>query len=224
MPVVPTLNQDYPAWHLGREHYALWYLEILDPDLLVYLATLREHFSDILYTPNTRQFHITLFICGFFNALNTADAILAAEKSKYNDNFSEQQFKQQQRQLQQLSFTNIQLKTGQINSFQSALFIEIQDDFEQLAQIRQCLNMNSVEIAPIEYCPHITLGLYKHAMNSDDVFARIAKLQQQQFNIDFQQISFGSYQAQLLQGPLTVYEQYPLLAHIHGLDKEQQIA
>ena len=80
MPVVPTLNQDYPAWHLGREHYALWYLEILDPDLLAYLATLREHFSDILYTPNTRQFHITLFICGFFNALNTADAILAAEK------------------------------------------------------------------------------------------------------------------------------------------------
>ena len=59
MPVVPTLNQDYPAWHLGREHYALWYLEILDPDLLAYLATLREHFSDILYTPNTRQFQTT---------------------------------------------------------------------------------------------------------------------------------------------------------------------
>lgn len=222
--VVPTLNQDYPEWHLGRQHYALWYLEILDPALLDYLTALRDQFSDILYTPNTRQFHITLFICGFFNALNTSDSILAAEKSAYNDNFSEQQFKQQRQQLQQLSFNNIQLKTGQINSFQSALFIEIQDDFEQLTQIRQCLNMKNDEIAPIEYCPHITLGLYKHTMNSDEVFARIAKLQQQQFNIDFQQISFGSYQAQLLQGPLTVYEQYPLLAHIHDFDKEQQTA
>lgn len=206
--VVPTLNQDYPDWHLGRQHYALWYLEILDPQVLAYLTTLREQFSDILYTPNTRQFHITLFICGFFEALNTKT--IQDQQQLLNDDYSLVQLQQHQQQLKQLSFQNMQLGTGKINSFQSALFIEIHDPEQKLKQIRNTLNIHNNEIAPLEYCPHITLGLYKHTLNSDDVFARIAQMQQQQFNLDIEHITFGTYQAQMLQGPLNAYYQHRL--------------
>ena len=208
--VVPTLNQDYPDWHLGRQHYALWYLEILDPQVLAYLTTLREQFSDILYTPNTRQFHITLFICGFFEALNVQT--IQDQQQFSDDDYSLVQLQQHQQQLKQLSFQNMQLSTGKINSFQSALFIEIHDPEQKLNQIRNALNIHNNEIAPIEYCPHITLGLYKHTLNSDDVFTRIVQMQQQQFNLNIKHITFGTYQAQVLQGPLSAYYQH-LLQH-----------
>ncbi len=35
--VVPTEARDYPEWHLGRERYALWYIEVDDPVLISYL-------------------------------------------------------------------------------------------------------------------------------------------------------------------------------------------
>ena len=43
--VVPTEDRDYPEWHLGREHYALWYIEVNDPVLVSYLTQLREQFQ-----------------------------------------------------------------------------------------------------------------------------------------------------------------------------------
>ena len=46
--VVPTEARDYPEWHLGRERYALWYIEVDDPVLISYLTQLREQFSDLL--------------------------------------------------------------------------------------------------------------------------------------------------------------------------------
>jgi len=85
MPVVPTLAQDYPEWHKGRTDYSLWYLEIQSPELLLYLDHLRQHFSDLLFTPNTRQFHITLFICGF----------LTTHQQVWDDDFSQQRLQRQ---------------------------------------------------------------------------------------------------------------------------------
>ncbi len=63
--MVPTPIRDYPEWHLGRQNYALWYLEINDQKLVHYLDQLRAHFSEFLVEPNHRQYHVTLFICGF---------------------------------------------------------------------------------------------------------------------------------------------------------------
>jgi hypothetical protein len=57
--VVPTEARDYPEWHLGRERYALWYIEVDDPVLISYLTKLREQFSDLLYQSNQRR----LFFC-----------------------------------------------------------------------------------------------------------------------------------------------------------------
>ncbi|WP_180173342.1 2'-5' RNA ligase family protein [Acinetobacter sp. YH12029] len=211
--VVPTLNQDYPDWHQGRHHYALWYIEIQDPELLAYLTALRAQFLDLLYTPNTRQFHITVFICGFFQELNKTQLFDHSEQ-RWNDNFSADELALHQQQLRQLSLSNIRLCTGQINSFQSALFIEIVDVERKLDHLRQALNLSSNEIAPIEYCPHITLGLYKQAWNSDDIFERIQQIEQHSFDFESEQLTFGHYQAQVLQGVLSPYYQHQFRQNI----------
>ncbi len=200
MPVVPTLAQDYPEWHKGRTDYSLWYLEIQQPQFLHYLYQLRQHFSDLLYSPNTRQFHITLFICGF----------LTVHEQKWDDDFSHQQLQQQIEILNSELKFSFKLKSGYLNSFESALFIEIEDIQGSLAEIRHQLYACSEEVAPLQYCPHITLGLYKDNINSDTVFARMQNILQQQFEIQVQQLTFGTYHAQTLQGPLTPYHQFIL--------------
>lgn len=199
MPVIATLQQDYPEWHLGRTEFSLWYLEIHSPALLTYLSQLRQQFADILLQPNTRQFHITLFICGFWNAQHSA-----------SDNFSVKQLQVHQHQLQQLNVQPFRLKTGKINSFESALFVEIEDPDQVLGQIRQALNMCSDEIAPLDYCPHITLGLYGHNLNSNEVFARVAEVQQQSFEFEVNTLTFGTYHAQQLQAELMAQHYFHL--------------
>lgn len=196
--VVPTEAHDYPEWHQGRPHFGLWYVEIRDPALLEYLETLRAHFSDLLFQPNTRQFHITLFICGFYTP----------NLAHFNDDFTHAQLSQQIQLFQQQSWSNIQLKTQQLNSFDSALFVEILDSADRLRQIRHTLEQCSDEIAALDYCPHITLGLYKHAVSSDHVFERMHQVKQQSFHLDIDQLTFGYYQAQQLQGPLTALYQH----------------
>lgn len=200
--VVPTLTHDYPEWHKGRDDFSLWYIEILDPELLDYLNQLRAHFSDLLYTPNQRQFHITLYICGFFTE----------SEAQFDDDFNVDLFTQQC-QLLSHGFNNVfKLKTIRINSFESALFVEISDDalFHPLQQIRQLLSQSSAEIAALDYCPHITLGLYKDPIKSDLIFERIQQFKQQQFEFQVDQLTFGTYQAKILQGQLTAYHQHRL--------------
>lgn len=199
MSVVPTIAQDYPEWHKGRSQFCLWYLEIHSPELLNYLEQLRSVFADFLFKPNKRQFHITLFVCGFLNPRHI-----------YNDDFPLEKFNAQLQQLQLSNIESFQLKTGKINSFESALFIEIEDPSHGLAGIRQQLYQCADEIAPLSYCPHITLGLYGKNFNSDDIFQRIQSIQQRSFEFKVEHFTFGTYVAQQLQGPLSVYQQFNL--------------
>ncbi len=79
--LVKTEIRDYPEWHHGRTDYALWYIEIDQPELVEYLDAIKIHFSDFLIRSNQRQYHITLFVCGFLNT----------HLSPYNDDFSHEQ-------------------------------------------------------------------------------------------------------------------------------------
>lgn len=76
-----------------------------------------------------------------------------------------------------------------------------------LSEIRQQLYACSEEVAPLQYCPHITLGLYKDHINSDVVFERMQHIAQRKFEFQNRQLTFGTDHAQTLQGPLTSYHQ-----------------
>lgn len=194
--MVPTSIRDYPEWHLGRQNYALWYLEINDQKIVDYLDALRAHFSEFLVEPNSRQYHITLFICGF----------LTHETELYSDDFSLSELEQQREILRKENFAPFHLKIGSVDSFSSALFVEIQDIKNTLPQIRQKLGLVSNEIAALEYCPHITLGLYKKDYSSDLILRKISQLPVQykhaEFDLKVEHLTFGYYQAQTLQGKL----------------------
>lgn len=198
--MVPTSIRDYPEWHLGRQNYALWYLEINDQKLVDYLDRLRRHFSDFLLEPNSRQYHVTLFICGF----------LTDESKLYKDDFSFSEFEQQREILRKEDFAPFHLKIGAVDSFSSALFVEIQDAGNILSLIRQKLGMGSNEIAALDYCPHITLGLYRENYNSDLILQKISELPVQykhaEFELKIEHLTFGYYQAQTLQGKLYPYQ------------------
>ena len=197
--VIPTQQHDYPEWHRGRERYVLWYLAVQHPALECYLQQLKQQFSDVLFRPNTRQFHITLYICGFY-----------AAKKHWEDDFPESQFQQQVQALQQLQLEPFQLKVGGINSFDSALFVEVQDQSQQLARIRQALSVGGAEIAALQYHPHITLGLYQTACSTNLILQCIQNLPVQYFDLDIHHLNFGYYQSHTLQGELFSTHQFPL--------------
>lgn len=198
--VIPTDHRDYPEWHYGRQQFALWYIEITDVALLEYLQYLRQLFSEFLYQPNERQFHITLFICGF----------LTEQLPALNDDFSLNLLQTQLKYLKQKPLVKFQLKTAQINSFESALFLEVDDSTSVLNQYRQILSQHSNEIAPLNYCPHITLGLYREAFSVQQILQKIAQIEQQNFSFDVEQLTFGCYQASQLQGTLSAHTQIQL--------------
>lgn len=194
--MVPTSIRDYPEWHLGRQNYALWYLEINDQKIVDYLDALRAHFSEFLLEPNHHQYHITLFICGFLNQ----------ETKVYSDDFSLSELEQQSEILRKENFPSFQLKIGSVDSFTSALFVEVQDTENILSKIRQKLGLISNEIAALDYYPHITLGLYKTDYSSDLILRKISELpvqyKQAEFDLKVEHLTFGYYQAQTLQGQL----------------------
>ena len=199
---IPTETHDYPEWHKGREDYALWYVEIDHPELFAYLNQLRQTFANYLYQPNTRQFHITLFICGF----------LTDQQSQFDDDFIIQKFQQQVKLLVKNNLNIFQLKTGQIQSFESALFVEIFDIENSLSNIRSLFSRKHLEISALDYCPHITLGLYSKAFESSEIFAKIQQIPQQYFNISVDHLTFGLYKAKILQGQLYPYQQVHLMS------------
>ena len=197
--VIPTQQHDYPEWHRGRERYVLWYLAVQHPALECYLQQLKQQFSDVLFRPNTRQFHITLYICGFY-----------AAKKHWEDDFLESQFQQQVQALQQLQLEPFQLKVGGINSFDSALFVEVQDQSQQLARIRQALSVGGAEIAALQYHPHITLGLYQAEHSTNHILERIQNTAVQHFDLNIRHLNFGYYQSHTLQGELFSTHQFPV--------------
>lgn len=69
-------------------------------------------------------------------------------------------------------------------------------------QIRKTLLHTSQEVAALSYCPHITLGLYREAVSSDHVLARMAEIEAINSSLNVSKLTFGFYQSHVLQGPL----------------------
>lgn len=198
--LISTERRDYPEWHYGRSDFAVWYIDIDQAAVIQYLDNIKTKFSDLLIDSNQRQYHITLFVCGF----------LTPKSSHYDDDFEIDTLKQQIQALNSLEIEPFELEITQLDSFSSALFLQVEDNNKILAKIRQQLTQYSDEIAALEYCPHITLGLYNDAWESDLVLDRIQSIAIKPFKIQVKYLTFGYYKAQILQGLLYPYQQIRL--------------
>ncbi|KXO78346.1 2'-5' RNA ligase [Acinetobacter venetianus] len=198
--LISTERHDYPEWHHGRSDFAVWYIEIDQAEVIQYLGHIKNFFSDLLIDSNQRQYHITLFVCGF----------LTPKSSHYDDDFEIDTLKQQIQALNSLEIETFELEINGLDSFSSALFLQVEDNNKILDGIRQQLAQYSDEIAALEYCPHITLGLYNDAWQSDLVLDRIQSIAIKPFKIQVKYLTFGYYKAQILQGLLYPYHQIRL--------------
>ena len=198
--LIATEIRDYSEWHRGRSDYGLWYIEITQPEIIEYLDEIQHQFSDILIQSNLRQYHITLFVCGFLTEYSPC----------WDDDFELSLLIKQIKLLDSLKLEEFELEITHIDSFSSALFLQVNDPENHLGNIRQQLAQHSHEIAAPHYCPHITLGLYQRALQGQALLERLQNINFQKFKIQVKQLTFGYYNAHSLQGCLYPYQQIQL--------------
>ncbi len=105
--LISTERRDYPEWHHGRSDFAVWYIEIDQAEVIQYLDHIKNFFSDLLIDSNQRQYHITLFVCGF----------LTPKSSHYDDDFEIDTLKQQIQALNSLEIETFELEINGLDSF-----------------------------------------------------------------------------------------------------------
>lgn len=194
--VFPFIQQDYPDWHKGRQQFGLWYIEINSPIIVDYCQRIQKQFDNFLQPNYQRQFHITLFINGFW-----------VKNKQLSDEFDKNQLDLHIQALTSLQLSTFDLTLNKINSFKNVLLIHIDDNNHQLVKIRQILQLFSDEISPTSYYPHITLGFYQQNFLGQKIFDKIRQINLQNLEFTVDKLIFGTYQSQELQGKLTpIYE------------------
>ena len=191
--------QDYPDWHKGRRDFGLWYIEIERADILKYCQQIQAHCQPFLAKNYQRQLHITVFVAGF-----------VVPQKRWHDDIDPADLDLQYAALQNLDLPAFRLSLGAIDSFEQCLFVHINDRQQSLARIRDALQTVGTEISPPRYCPHITLGFYQNNFLCQQIFAKIAEIEQQPLSFWVKKLTFGSYQATDLQGKLTPILQWEL--------------
>lgn len=197
----PLHTGDYPAWHRGRSTYAVWTIDLVEPDILAYLQRTREHFADLLVHPSRRQPHVTVFVSGFL-----------VEHAQWDDDYTLAQCCAHKQRLRQLALPAFEITLGAVQSFASALYVAVHDDAGGIAALRQALQEVMPELRWGPYVPHVTLGMYRQAMATHDVVQRItdyALLRPVQQRVT--QVTLSTYVAQEHLGPL-----YALYTHALG--------
>ncbi|TBU88524.1 2'-5' RNA ligase [Stutzerimonas kirkiae] len=190
---LPTRLCDYPDWHLGRERYGVWIIEIESPALLAYIDKARQQIADLLHPQYRRQPHVTLFVCGF-------------EQPQHHqpDDFTPQALQAQIASLKPLAPSAFELYASHLDSFASAVFIAVEDPQASLAPLRQALGQGHEEIRYAPYVPHLTLGLYRQRIDAQALRQRLGALPappSTPFRVS--RLLYCTYCAQELFGPLS---------------------
>ncbi|MBA4503740.1 2'-5' RNA ligase family protein [Marinobacterium marinum] len=156
-----TELRDFPEWHRGIRHYAVWTLPVDDQAWQQRLAHLQHRLSPFLHPGYVRQPHITLFAAGLVD----------------NRHFPPDRARQQAHVLRQLELSAIQLRATAVSTFTTAPWLGIQPVDNSLLYIRQALAKVIPEDAPADhYQPHITLGFYQQAYALEVIHTHLAAL------------------------------------------------
>lgn len=184
--------RDYPEWHKGRGRYAIWMLPIDCPQVLDYMAEVRAQLADLLH-PTRRQPHITVFVCGFEQPSGVHD-----------DDFTAAQLQQQVAALETLRYSACTLQVDRPDSFSSAAYLSITDQGGHLDAWRTALATSGAEIRFGPYVPHLTLGLYRQAIDVETLRERLDKIAvPQALHLPVDRLEYVTYGSADMFGPLT---------------------
>ena len=200
---LPLEDRDYPEWHKGRVDYGVWLITADLAPVRERIAQVRAHLAPLLVpdaVPPRRQPHITVFVCGFI-----------APAMVHGDDFTPAMLAAQRAALAAAAPSGFTLQIGGIDSFDSAVFLRVDDPQGGLAALRRALGQGMREIRQSAYVPHLTVGLYRAAFDTRMVADCLAAWQPQApIALRVECIELARYQARVLGGPLETLEAHLL--------------
>ncbi len=159
-----TELRDFPEWHHGIRHYAVWTLPVETPAWLERIAYLQQRLAPLLHPGYHRQPHITLFACGLVD----------------NRHFPPHLGHRQAEALRTLKLSTLQVHAGGLSTFTTAPWLGIHTRDSSLSLIRRTLAGVAPEDSPArDYRPHITLGFYRHSRRLNDIHTRLAAVERE---------------------------------------------
>lgn len=188
---LPTIMGDYPEWHRGRREYSVWIIELAREDILAKVEAARKHLSGFLLDPYQRQPHITLFVCGFI-----------ADVPRFDDDYCQHQADAHRQLLKDSGISPFSVEIGGLNSFAAAPFLEVHDREGGIERLRALLSCAAKEVGRYVFTPHVTVGLYSGTFPSKTVLERIATFSTMPANVVVERITFATYHAAEICGPL----------------------
>ena len=204
-------QQDFPEWHLGRPHYAVWALEVDVPAVRQRVAAAAGHLSGLLLANYCRQPHVTLSLCGFPSAC-----------PEHTDDFGAAALAAQLAALRQAQPRPFDIEVGALASFTSAPYLAVQDAGGQIVTLRECLAGGSLKDFGDSYVPHVTVGLYADAWPMSAVQARLASFSEiEALRLRISGISLLSYVPAHIGGALACMARYDFQSKtLHWTDNQ----
>lgn len=199
--VIPCLRREFPEWHQGRDRFCFWGLLLDQQALAARVHGLRRQLAEFLVLPYPRQPHLTLAACGF---LSGPDDSQSPALPQVDDNYLPALREWHITQLRALAAKPFTLRIGSLNSFTSAMYLEVDDPSGTLARIRACLPGYFEVVREVPYVPHITLGVYRQAWSTAQVAAAMRALDGMDMAVVVEGIQLLSYCARDIGSTLRV--------------------
>ena len=191
-------QRDFPEWHRGRPHYAVWALDVDVPAIRQRVAAAAGHLSGLLLADYCRQPHVTLSLCGFPSAC-----------PQHADDFGAAALSAQLAALRQARLRPFDIEVGALASFASAPYLAVQDAGGQIAGLRKCLADGRLKDFGDPYVPHVTVGLYADAWPLSEVQTRLTSFSEiESLCLRISGISLLSYASAQIGGALACMARY----------------
>lgn len=145
----PSVCRDFVEWHLGRQPYVFWALDVDTPAVAEQVARYACLLGDSLLAGYQRQPHVTLDVCGF-----------PTYQPRRDDEFGHELLATQLAALQAAGPPAFSIEIGDPDSFLSAPYLAVADLEGGIAALRRCLAINGEHRLFGDYVPHVTIGLY----------------------------------------------------------------
>ncbi len=188
---VPSEHRDFVEWHRGREHYAVWALDLDLPQINSSCCRNQRALRELLLPGYRRQAHVTVALCGF--PASTAIA---------SDDYTDGHWRDQIGNMAQAGISPFLLEIGGTHSFASAPYLSVRDVSGGLAELHGCLNPGAGIADDAAYVPHLTLGLYRAAWPAALVWQRLASLPIESCQLEISRVHLMVYQTRVIGGAL----------------------
>ena len=160
----PALKRDYPEWHRNRGDYYLIGIVMENREIARYVNTIKRQFSSYLVMPYERQPHITLRVLGFMQPEPVDE-----------DEFNGDHLDRIHTYFTKSSLPSFDIVIGQINTFQGALYLEVDLPSRVQEQCRHGFEFMTSEMRDIPFRAHVTVGLYNDYYPLAEIHEKIGK-------------------------------------------------